>query len=57
MNQPPDSGSRDGFGLGDARPPGMAVLWKNPERFDNRYNGSSRFIGLNGSSRYNGWGR
>ena len=31
MNQPPHIGSRGGFGLGDARPPGMAVLWKTPE--------------------------
>ena len=35
MNQPPHIGSRGGFGLGDARPPGVAMPGKTSDQYDN----------------------
>ena len=37
MNQPPDRGrgSQGGFGLGDERPPGVAMPGKTSEQYDN----------------------
>ena len=46
MNQPPDSGSQGGFGLGDARPPGVAMPGKTSEQYDNRQGNQVTRLGL-----------